>query len=79
MSFTVFVHNISFYLYIYSYVERFPKAGETICGSKFAMGCGGKGANQCVMAAKLGANTAMVGCVRMSILLHKNNKVSRSC
>lgn len=46
-----------------SYVHRFPKAGETICGSKFAMGCGGKGANQCVMAAKLGAHTAMIGCI----------------
>jgi len=46
-----------------SYVSRFPKAGETICGSKFTTGCGGKGANQCVMAAKLGATTAMIGCV----------------
>lgn len=46
-----------------SYVERFPKAGETICGSKFQTGCGGKGANQCVAAAKLGAKTVMVGCV----------------
>lgn len=46
-----------------SYVSRFPKAGETLCGTKFAMGCGGKGANQCVMAAKLGAKTTMVGCV----------------
>ena len=46
-----------------SYVERFPKAGETLCGKKFVMGCGGKGANQCIMSAKLGAKTAMIGCV----------------
>jgi len=46
-----------------SYVDRFPTAGETICGHKFDMGCGGKGANQCVAAAKLGATTAMIGCV----------------
>ena len=50
-------------LFCFSYVKRFPKAGETICGSKFSMGCGGKGANQCVMAAKLGAKTAMISCV----------------
>lgn len=46
-----------------SYVQRFPTPGETICGTKFTTGCGGKGANQCVMAAKLGARTAMIGCV----------------
>lgn len=43
-----------------SFVPRLPKAGETIHGNKFLMGFGGKGANQCVMAARLGANTAMV-------------------
>jgi len=35
--------------------------GETLNGKKFEMGFGGKGANQCVMAAKLGAKAAMVG------------------
>ncbi|WAR18888.1 RBSK-like protein [Mya arenaria] len=44
-----------------SYVPRLPKPGETLQGSKFSMGFGGKGANQCVMTAKLGAKTAMVG------------------
>ncbi|XP_002165880.2 ribokinase isoform X1 [Hydra vulgaris] len=48
---------------LFSYVERFPKVGETLCGKKFVIGCGGKGANQCVMSAKLGAKTAMIGCV----------------
>ena len=33
---------------------KFPKPGETIMGSDFFMGFGGKGANQCVMAARLG-------------------------
>eukprot|EP00088_Acartia_fossae_P016943 TRINITY_DN19559_c0_g1_i1.p1 TRINITY_DN19559_c0_g1~~TRINITY_DN19559_c0_g1_i1.p1 ORF type:complete len:310 (-),score=48.89 TRINITY_DN19559_c0_g1_i1:229-1158(-) len=41
--------------------ERFPKRGETIFGSEFFMGFGGKGANPCVMAARLGAQTSMVG------------------
>lgn len=41
--------------------ERFPKRGETIFGSEFFMGFGGKGANSCVMAARLGAKVSMVG------------------
>lgn len=43
-----------------SYVSRLPKAGETLHGNKFTMGFGGKGANQCIMAARLGCDTAMV-------------------
>ncbi|XP_067941626.1 ribokinase-like [Watersipora subatra] len=43
-----------------SYIDHLPQKGETIHGSKFKMGFGGKGANQCVTAAKLGAKTAMV-------------------
>ena len=43
-----------------SYVQRLPMAGETIHGDSFHMGCGGKGANQAVAAAKLGAKVAMV-------------------
>jgi ribokinase len=43
-----------------SYVPRMPKLGETLHGDKFQIGFGGKGANQAVMAAKLGARVAMV-------------------
>ncbi|XP_064623530.1 ribokinase-like [Lineus longissimus] len=43
-----------------SYVPRLPKAGETLHGHKFAIGFGGKGANQCVVASRLGTTTAMV-------------------
>lgn len=43
-----------------SQAPRLPKAGETIHGHKFFIGYGGKGANQCVQAARLGARTAMV-------------------
>jgi ribokinase len=43
-----------------SYVSRLPKIGETLHGSKFSMGFGGKGANQAVMAAKLGGDVAMI-------------------
>ena len=45
---------------ICSFVPRLPNAGETIIGSKFVKGFGGKGANPCVVAARLGAKTAMV-------------------
>lgn len=42
------------------YVPRMPKAGETLHGTSFATGFGGKGANQCVAAAKMGGKTAMI-------------------
>ncbi|XP_058062033.1 ribokinase [Anopheles bellator] len=44
-----------------SYVPRLPKAGETLHGTRFATGYGGKGANQCVAAARLGSRAAIVG------------------
>ncbi|XP_003473036.2 ribokinase isoform X2 [Cavia porcellus] len=43
-----------------SLTARLPKIGETIHGHKFFIGFGGKGANQCVQAARLGAKTSMV-------------------
>ncbi len=43
-----------------SYVPRLPELGETLHGTRFRMGFGGKGANQAVMAAKLGASVSMV-------------------
>ena len=43
-----------------SYVPRLPKMGETLHGSRFHMGFGGKGANQAIMAAKLGGDVTMV-------------------
>ena len=44
-----------------AYVGRVPEAGETVIGDRFVMGFGGKGANQAVMAARLGARVSMVG------------------
>jgi ribokinase len=43
-----------------SYVPRLPRLGETLHGTRFQIGYGGKGANQAVMAAKLGARVSMV-------------------
>ncbi len=44
-----------------TYVDRMPLAGETLAARRFEMGFGGKGANQAVAAAKLGADVVMVG------------------
>ncbi|SNT47757.1 ribokinase [Asanoa hainanensis] len=46
-----------------SYLPRIPDTGETLLGDRFALGFGGKGANQAVMAGRLGAEVWMVACV----------------
>ena len=56
-------------LFSSSYVSRFPQPGETVIGLEFKTGFGGKGANQCVMAARLGARTAIIGKVMHTIAI----------
>jgi ribokinase len=44
-------------------VERLPKPGETISGGDQVTVFGGKGANQAVAAARMGAEVALIGCI----------------
>ena len=44
-------------------VERLPGPGETVVGGRFARHHGGKGGNQAVAAARLGAETAFIGAI----------------
>ena len=43
--------------------SRLPRGGETLVGQSFATVPGGKGGNQAVAAARLGAEVAMIGCI----------------
>jgi ribokinase len=43
--------------------SRLPHPGETLVGESFAQVPGGKGGNQAVAAARLGAQVSMIGCV----------------
>ena len=44
-----------------TYMKRMPKPGETVSGDRFVIGPGGKGSNQAVAAARLGADVTFVG------------------
>lgn len=48
---------------IVSYVEEFPKYGNTTMAKDFHIACGAKGANQAVAAKRLGANILMVSAI----------------
>ena len=51
----------SFNADLISYLERMPRPGETVHGDRFVTGAGGKGSNQAVAAARLGAEVAFIG------------------
>lgn len=51
----------SFMMDLIASTRRAPKSGETVIGMKFQTAPGGKGANQAVQCARLGAEVTMVG------------------
>ena len=51
----------SFVMDLIASTRRAPNSGETVVGMKFQTAPGGKGANQAVQCARLGANVTMVG------------------
>lgn len=53
----------SFIMDLISTAARVPNMGETVIGTSFRTAPGGKGANQAVQCARLGADVTMVGCV----------------
>lgn len=56
------------------YTKRFPQPGETIFGNKYQIAYGGKGANQAVAAARLGANVDFIGCIGDDSIGHEMKK-----
>ncbi len=48
---------------LFSYLDRWPKVGETVTVRETAHTLGGKGANQAVAATRLGADTTLIGAI----------------
>ena len=53
----------SFVMDVIATTDRVPAAGQTVYGRDFHMAPGGKGANQALQCARLGADVTMMGCV----------------
>ncbi len=51
----------SFNADLIAYMQRMPQPGETVHGERFDTGAGGKGSNQAVAAARLGADVSFIG------------------
>jgi len=51
----------SFNADLVAYLQRMPRPGETVPGDRFATSAGGKGSNQAVAAARLGADVTFIG------------------
>ena len=60
-----------------AYADRLPGDGETVVGSSYVTGFGGKGANQAVMAARFGAEVAMVNTLGEDDARHGVSRAAR--
>ena len=63
------------------YSNELPKKGQTVFGTGFQVGPGGKGSNQAIAAARLGSKVSFLGKVgddeygKMAIELYKKNNL----
>ena len=63
------------------YAKKLPTKGETVFGTGFQIGPGGKGSNQAIAAARLGSKVSFLGKIgddangKMAIELYKKNKI----
>ena len=53
----------SFVMDVIATTEQIPRSAQTVYGKSFHMAPGGKGANQALQCARLGADVTMMGCV----------------
>ena len=53
----------SFVMDVIATTEKVPRSAQTVYGKSFHMAPGGKGANQALQCARLGAQVTMIGCV----------------
>ena len=53
----------SFVMDVIAATEKIPGSGQTVYGKSFHMAPGGKGANQALQCARLGADVTMMGAV----------------
>jgi len=65
------------------YAKKLPTKGQTVFGTGFQIGPGGKGSNQAIAAARLGSKVSFLGKIgddangKMAIELYKKNKINQ--
>jgi len=66
------------------YADQLPSKGQTLLGSGYQVGPGGKGSNQAIAAARLGSKVSFLGKIgddangQMAIELYKKNQIDPS-
>ena len=68
----------SFVMDVIATTERIPKSAQTVYGKSFHMAPGGKGANQALQCARLGADVTMMGCVGDDLFGEKLLEIPRA-
>lgn len=68
----------SFVMDVIATTERVPPSGQTVYGREFHIAPGGKGANQALQCARLGADVTMMGCVGDDLFGEKLLEIPRA-